>query len=145
MDKGNITSKLIKEELHFLISSMISSFESLDCKAAFEVFHNSVDFIMMGTDGTICGYDSYVKNNLSYFDLCEDFKLKTFNKEVRVIDDNTAVYSWAYGVNAKLKSGETDVIDHAGASFLFHRINSNWKVVYYHESTVEWRRIENQE
>ncbi len=36
---------------------------------------------------------------------------------------------------ATLKTGEQDIIENAGASFVFSRVNDEWKVIYYHESS----------
>ena len=132
----------IKDELNSAIDKLIAGCEALDMKLAFEIFSDSSDFLMMSTDGTLCDYQTYIKNNIDYFKDCDSFKLKTFKREVRIIDKDTAVYSWAYGVEAKLKTGESDIIDNAGASFVFHKIQDKWKVIYYHESSLPLKRIE---
>ncbi len=95
---------------------------------------------MMGTGGVLCDYKTYLKDNLDYLGSCESFSLQTLNRVVRIIDKVTAVYSWAYRVNAKLKSGEIDNIKNAGASFFFRKIKDEWKVVYYHESSEGFSR-----
>ena len=131
----------IKSELYSALDKLIKGCETLDMKLAFEIFSDSASFLMMGTDGSLCDYQTYLKNNIDYLKDCNSFKLNTFKKEIRIINKETAVLSWAYGVEAKLKTGEVDLIDNAGASFVFSKIQGNWKVVYYHESSVSWKRI----
>ena len=82
-----------------------------------------------------------LKNNVDYLRTCASFKLTTFQEEIRILDWETVIYAWAYGVEAVLKTGEQDIIKNAGASFVFKRQNGLWQVVYYHESSVPPVRI----
>ena len=135
----------IKNELHSALDTLITGCETFDMQQAFEIFSDSSDFLMMGTDGTLCDFQTYRKNNIDYLTACESFKLETFRKEVRVLSKEMAVLSWAYGVRAKLKTGEVDLIDNAGASFVFQKIQDEWKVVYYHEASVPLKRSKAEE
>lgn len=132
----------IKKELQSVIDTLIRGCEALDMKTAFQMFCDSDDFLMMGTDGSLCDYGTYLENNINYLGGCRSFRLTTHDSRIRVFDKNTAVYSWAYGVEAVLKTGGKDIIEKAGASFFFRRIDGTWKVVYYHEASVPPVRIE---
>jgi hypothetical protein len=149
MERGVIRSEhlsspekeTIEKELHAAIDTLIAGCETLDMELAFAIFSNSPDFLMMSTDGSLCDYQTYLNNNIDYLMTCSRFRLTTFRREVRVLDRDTAVFSWAYGARATLKTGEQDIIENAGATFLFRRVNDEWKVVYYHESSVPPARI----
>ena len=141
MNIQNTERKNIENELHLAIDKLISGCETLNMDLAFEIFHDSPDFMMMGTGGNICDYQTYLNDNCTYLAGCENFKLKTFNRKIHILDRTTAVYSWAYGVEAKQKTGELDIINNAGASFFFKKMENKWKVVYYHESSVPMKRI----
>jgi hypothetical protein len=138
---SNSEREKIKNELHQTIHNLIAGCEALDMELAFGMFSNSPGFLMMGTDGTLCDYHTYVNNNINYLMTCADFKLTTFREEFRILDRDTAIFSWAYRADATLKSGEQDIIKNAGASFVFSKVNGEWKVVYYHESSVPLVRI----
>jgi hypothetical protein len=131
----------IAKELQEIIASLIRGCETLDLELAFGMFLDAPDFLMMGTDGTQSSYAEYLQNNLAYLGTCASFELTTFQEEVRVLDRETAIYSWAYGVTATLKTGEQDMIDRAGATFVFRRTDGIWKVVYYHEASIPPRRV----
>ena len=133
--------KRIKQELKAAIDTLIAGCEALDMDLAFDIFADSPAFLMMGTDGSLCDYQTYLGNNIDYLMTCSAFELTTFNEEIRILDRNTAVYAWAYGAKATLKTGEQDIIENAGASFVFRRVDDEWKVVYYHESTVVPKRV----
>jgi hypothetical protein len=138
---SNSEKEKIKNELQEAIDSLIVGCETLDMELAFRVFSNSPDFLMMGTDGSLCDYRTYLDNNINYLMACTDFKLITFKKEIRILDRDTAIFSWAYRADAILKTGEQDIVENAGASFVFRKVGDAWKVVYYHESSVPVIRV----
>ena len=131
----------IKEELRRAINTLIRGCETLDMEMAFGMFSNSPDFLMMGTDGSLCDYETYVKNNVDYLKTCSSFELTTFGQEIKILDRDTAIFSWAYGAKATLKTGEQDVVEKAGATFVFGKVENEWKVVYYHESSLPASRL----
>jgi hypothetical protein len=138
---SNSEKETIQKELHAAIDTLIAGCETLDMESAFGVFSDSPGFLMMGTDGSLCDHQTYLNNNVDYLMTCSSFELTTFKQEVRILDRDTAVFSWAYGARATLKTGEQDIVENAGATFLFRRLNDEWKVVYYHESSVPPTRI----
>lgn len=138
---SNSEREKIKNELHDAIHNLIVGCEALDMERAFEIFSPSSEFLMMGTDGTLCDYQTYINNNINYLMTCTSFKLTTFREEIRILDRATAIFSWAYRAEAVLKTGEKDIFENAGASFVFNKVNDEWKVVYYHESSVPPTRI----
>jgi hypothetical protein len=133
--------KEIEKGLREAINTLIAGCETLDMESAFRVFSDSSTFLMMGTDGSLCDYRTYVKNNVDYLMACSAFKLTTFRDEVRILDRHTAIFSWAYKAEATLKTGDQEIVENAGATFVFKRVNDAWKVVYYHESSVPPKRL----
>ena len=131
----------IEEEIRGVINALITGCETLDMDLAFQAFSNTPDFLMMGTDGSLCDYQTYLENNISYLQDCSGFKLSTIRDEIRILDCDTAIFSWAYGVEATFKTGEKDIIENAGASFVFKKEKNGWKVVYYHESSAPPIRV----
>jgi hypothetical protein len=141
---NKVTSKerdIITIEITKSVHNLIRGCETLDMDMAFSPFFNSPDFLMMGTDGSLCDYDTYLKNNIDYLENCSEFKLTTYDEEINVLDSETAIFSWAYRAEAKLKTGEKDIVDKAGASFIFHNFSNEWKVIYYHESSLPPIRV----
>jgi hypothetical protein len=131
----------IKEELRGAINTLIRGCEALDMELAFSVFSDSPDFLMMGTDGSRCNYQTYVNNNVDYLRTCSSFELTTFSEEIRILNRDVAIFSWAYGAKATLKTGEQDIVEKAGATFVFGKVENEWKVVYYHESSLPATRL----
>jgi hypothetical protein len=129
-------TKVIKQELQEALNTLIAGCEALDMELAFAIFSNAPEFLMMGTDGSLCDYQTYLKNNIDYLKTCSAFKLTTLKQEFRILTRDVAILSWAYSAEATLKTGERDLVENAGASFVFRKEDSDWKVIYYHESSL---------
>jgi hypothetical protein len=125
----------IENELREAINTLIAGCEALDMELAFGVFSDSPDFLMMGTGGSLCDYQTYLNNNINYLTTCANFKLTTLKEEIRILGCDIAIFSWAYRAEATLKTGEQDIVENAGATFVFSKVSGEWKVVYYHESS----------
>lgn len=138
---SNSEIDLIKQELQVVINTLIRGCETLNMEEAFSMFANSPDFLMMGTGGSLCDYQTYLNDNIDYLMTCSAFNLSTLNQEIRILNRDMAIFAWTYQVEATLKTSEKDIIDHAGASFVFRKVEGTWKVVYYHESSEPPKRI----
>jgi hypothetical protein len=130
----------IERELREALDTLTAGCEKLDMELAFRIFADSPDFLMMGADGSLCDYQTYLKNNVDYLMDCSTFTLTTLQREYRILGSNTAILSWVYKAEAGFKNGERDVFDRAGASFVFRKMKDDLKVVYYHESSLPPRR-----
>jgi hypothetical protein len=132
----------IKKELREAINTLIAGCEALDMELAFRIFSNSPGFLMMGTDGSLCDYQTYLNNNIAYLMTCSNFELTMLKEEIRILNRDVAIFSWAYRAEATLKTGEQDIFENAGATFVFSKVNKDeWKVVYYHESSLPPTRV----
>ncbi len=131
----------IKQELQAVIDTLIRGCEALDMELAFGMFADTPDFLMMGTGGSLCDFQTYLNDNVNYLMTCSAFKLTTFKTEIRILSRDMAIFAWAYRADATLKTGEKDIVENAGASFVFRKVDAEWKVVYYHESSVPLVRV----
>ena len=126
----------IQKEVKEAFNTITEGCESLDMDLAFKVFYNSPDFYMISIDCSICDYQTYINNNINYLKECSNFKLTTFNEKMKLLSEEMVVYSWLYKAEATLKNGDKDIIENAGATLLFKKIDNEWKVIYYHEAAL---------
>jgi hypothetical protein len=131
---SNTVKEEIGKELREAIHTLIRGCGTLDMEMAFQIISDSPDFLMMGTDGSLCDYQTYLEDNKNYLMGCSNFKLATFKEEIRILDRELAIFSWAYGAEATLKTGERDLVENAGASFVFNKVDGEWKVVLFFSS-----------
>jgi hypothetical protein len=138
---SNSDKQSIERDLKSAVDSLIKGCEALDMDQAFEIFWESPEFRMVAMDGSLCDYQTYLRNNIDYLSECSRFELTTLDERLEVLTSDLAIFSWIYRVVATLKSGQQDLFDKAGASFVFRRLEDQWKVIYYHESTLPPTRI----
>jgi hypothetical protein len=138
---SNSDKEKITNEIKEAVNTVIMGCEALDMDLAFSIFSNSPDFLMIGMDGSLCDYQTYLKNNRDYLMTCSSFTLTTLKEEIKILRRDLAIFAWIYKAEATLKTGEKDIFEKAGATFVFHKIHDEWKVVYYHESTLPPTRI----
>jgi hypothetical protein len=86
----------IEKELQEAVNTLKAGCEALDMEMAFGVFSDSSDFLMMGTDGSLCDCQTYLNNNIDYLTTCSNFKLTTLGEQIRILDRDVAIFSWAY-------------------------------------------------
>ncbi len=137
----NSDKQRIENELKAAVDSLIKGCEALNMDQAFDIFWNSPEFRMIAMDGSLCDYQTYLRNNIDYLSECSNFELTTLDERVDVLTPDMAIFSWIYRAVATLRTGDKDVFDKAGASFTFRRIEDQWRVIYYHESTLPPTRI----
>jgi hypothetical protein len=133
---SDVEKKQIENEVQIAVDTVIAGCEALDMQMAFAPFLDAPEFRMMGMDGSLCDYQTYVQANVDYLTTCVSFDLTTVQEEINILAADLAIFSWVYKVVATLKSGAQDVIDNAGASFVFKKLGAEWKVIYYQESTL---------
>ena len=133
--------KTIEAGILALLDRLIAGCESLDMDAAFGPFSRSSEFRMIGADGALCDFATFYRNNVSYLETCSAFSLSTIAADVLVLRLDLAVLSWVYRAEATLAGGERDVIERAGATFVFEKRDGEWKAVRYHESSLQPVRV----
>ena len=112
---------------------------------AFKVFSKSPDFFMIAGDGNYYDYQAFFDNNKNYLESCSKFELFTTKLDIKVLSSDLVIVSWLYKAVATLQTGDQDIIEKAGATFLFKRIDTDWIVINYHESSLppEKKRVNN--
>ena len=127
---------IIKNEVKSEIDSLIIGCESLDMHLAFKVFSKSPDFFMIASDGNYYDYQTFFNNNKVYLESCSKFELFTTRLDIKVLTSDLVIVSWLYKAVATLETGDQDIIEKAGATFLFKKLDNEWKVINYHESSL---------
>jgi hypothetical protein len=128
--------KTIIKEVDEVLDHLIASYEALDLESCFSFFSNDPNFFMIGSDGLIYDHETFYMATKIYFNECAKYELITYFKDIKVLSPDIVLVSWHYKAIATRFTGGRDVFDPAGATCLFQKINSQWKIVNYHESTL---------
>ena len=138
---NKINVEIIIKEIDQVLDDLIASYEALDLDTSFKFFSADPEFFMIGSDGLIYDHETFYNANKMYFSECSKFDLITYIRDIKVLTNDLVLVSWHYKAMATLRTGGKDVFDTAGATFLFKRINGQWKVINYHESSLPPKRI----
>ena len=139
---NNLEMNKIQNEINSELASLIEGCHELDLEKIFRPFSKDPDFYMIAADGKSYSYQEFYNNNKSYFDNLSAFRITTIKKDITVLSSDYVLVSWIYSVVATGKEGWQDIMDSAGATFLFKKVGSDWKVVKYQESTATPQRVD---
>ena len=138
---NNIEEQAIIDEVNEILEELIASYEALDLESSFSFFSIDPDFFMIGSDGLIYDHETFYMATKIYFNECAKYELITYFKDIKVLTNELVLVSWHYKAIATRHTGGRDVFDPSGATFLFKKIDGEWKVVNYHESTLLQKRV----
>lgn len=136
-----IDEKNIIKEIDEILEDLFASYEALDIETSFSFFSNDPDFFMIGSDGLIYDHETFYMANKMYFNECAKYELITYLKDIKVLANKLVLVSWHFKATATRLTGGRDVFDPCGTTFLFQKIEGQWKIVNYHESMLETKRV----
>ncbi len=92
------------------------------------------DFLHISSDGTIRDFAGFKKVCSEYYETVKEQKL-TKNREIfQVLNDDTVLLCWSGNIDAHIKNGGIMKLINYTVTFLFKKINGEWKVIHSHES-----------
>ncbi|MBN1406255.1 MAG: nuclear transport factor 2 family protein [Calditrichaceae bacterium] len=131
---NKMDEKTIINEIDQILDDLSASYELLDVERSFSFFSDDPDFFMIGSDGLIYDHETFYMANKMYFNECSKFELITYFKDIKVLTNTLVLVTWHYKAIATRFTGGREIFDPAGATFLFRKIDGQWKVVNYQES-----------
>lgn len=125
-----------KKEIREVVNVIFLNLEKMDAEALFQSYSDSSDFILIATDGTMADYQVAKKHHAMWFKSLSSLRITSVKDEFRFLVDNIVVCSWQGKFEMSLKTGEKLKIDNFGITFIFTKIDNQWKVVYQHSSAL---------
>ncbi len=127
---------LIKKEVNSSIQTIFSAWQTMDINKNSHLFLNTSEFTGIGVDGSILNYDEMIKMSKETFDLWSEFKTSIVKIDVKIITSEIAIATVIYRAEAKYKTGQVDNWDSIGSTFVLKKINNEWKVIHFQESSM---------
>jgi ketosteroid isomerase-like protein len=123
-----------KKEVSAVVKLINQNLEKMDVEALFQSYSDSSDFFT--TDGSMINLQSFKNHNASWFNSLSTLKVTTFNEYYRFLPGNTVICSWTGKFEMTIKSGEQLKINKFGITYIFRKIDNNWKVIHQHASAL---------
>lgn len=123
-----------KKEISAVVKLINQSLEKKDVEALFQLYSDSSDFFT--TDGSMINFQAFKNHNTAWLNSLTALKVTTYGEFYRFLPGNTVICSWTGKFEMTLKSGEELKIDKFGITYIFRKIDNNWKVIHQHASAL---------
>jgi hypothetical protein len=125
----------IKGEVKEVVSSFIKGCEELNFDMVIEPLFDSPDFIYIG-NGRAFSYKEVLAMN-HVFDSILNQKVTIGDEKYAFPDKSTVIYTANVESLVNYKDGHSTLADPEVLQFIFKKIDTQWKVIYYVDSFVE--------
>ncbi|HPG38307.1 MAG TPA: nuclear transport factor 2 family protein [bacterium] len=125
-----------KTEITKVVNRIFQSLESMDVESLFQPYSDSLKFNLFTTDGSMVNLQMAKYGHAEWFKSFSSMKITTTKEEFRFLPGNIVICSWQGKFNMTLKDGKQLKIDKFGVTFIFEKIDNNWKVIYQHSSAL---------
>ena len=131
MDKDQILS-----EVKPLFADLTLYSETALSDSFLKCYADIPDFLAVSGDGMIRNYKDFKKICKDYYDSLKEQKLTTTREIFHVLDGITVLLCWSGNIDAFFKNGDSMKMQNYSVTFLFRKINGEWKVIHSHESAL---------
>ena len=125
-----------KKEIREAIRVIVQDLEKMDVEALFLSYSNSSNLIFFTTDGSKTGLQEAKNHHAAWFKSLSSLKVTTITDDFRFLPGNIVICSWLGKFEMTLVSGEQLKINRFGITFIFSKIDNQWKVIYQHSSAL---------
>lgn len=124
----------VKKELAGIVEGIVRGCDQLDIQEVLKSYSDSRDFVAVNTDGSVVDYEGFKDINTELFTALTSFKFTTTKEDFRFLTDSLVLCTWIGNSEIVLKSGEHLKIPAFVTTFLFSKVNNEWKIMYSHQS-----------
>jgi ketosteroid isomerase-like protein len=125
-----------KKEIREVLNLLVQAANKMDLEALMQPYLNSPDFILVNTDGSMVDYQGAKNGTADLFKSLASLKFTGVKDEFRFLSNNVVICAWLSKCEMTLKTGELSKFDRYGVTFVFSKINNQWKIIYSHESAL---------
>ena len=125
-----------KKDIREAVRVIFQNIEKMDVEALFQSYSNSSDLIFFTTDGSKTGLQEAKNHHAAWFKSLSSLKVTTITDDFRFLPGNIVICSWLGKFEMTLGSGEQLKINKFGITFIFSKIDNQWKVIYQHSSAL---------
>jgi uncharacterized protein (TIGR02246 family) len=124
-----------KKEITQVLDQQIQTASKLDAEALLQVYANSPDFILLTSKGSMVDHQGTKNGTAEMYKSLAALKFTTTKSEFRFLPGNIVICAWLGKCDVTFKSEERATIDSYAITFVFKKLDNQWKIIYSHEST----------
>ncbi len=123
-----------KKEITQVLDQQLQAASKLDAEALLQSYANSPDFILLTTAGSMVDYQGTKNGTAEMYKSLAALKFTTTKNEFRFLPGNIVICAWLGKCDVTFKTGEQATIDSYAITFVFKKLDNQWKIIYSHES-----------
>ena len=124
----------IKSEVKAVGDSIRARFERLDVDGALQYFWDSPKAVSYSADGSRSDFQAVKKSFTDALPNIAAVRMTTVREEFRVVAKDFVIYSWVRKSEVVMKSGDKMTQDPDATTWVFKKVDDQWKVIYGHDS-----------
>jgi hypothetical protein len=125
-----------KKEIRESVKVILQNLEKMDADALFQSYSDAFILIFFTTDGSKIGLVEAKNHHSAWFTSLSSLKVTTITDDFRFLPGSNIICSWIGKFEMTLGSGQQLKIDKFGITFIFSKIDNQWKVIYQHSSAL---------
>ena len=126
----------ILNEVRPLAGDLIRYSETAQLDSFLRRYADIPGFLAVSGDGIIRNYPEFKKICTAYYGSLQEQKITTTHEIFHVLDSNMVVLCWSGNIDAHFKNGDIMKMQDYSVTFLYKKINGEWKVIHSHESAL---------
>jgi len=123
-----------KKEISEVLDQQLQNAGKLDAEALLQSYSNSPDFILLTAVGSMVDYQGAKNGTAEMYKSLTSLKFTTIKNEFRFLPGNVVICAWLGKCDVVFKTGESATIDSYAITFVFQKLDNQWKIIYSHES-----------
>jgi hypothetical protein len=123
-----------KKEIGEVINKIFQNLEKMDAEALFQPYSNPAGFILVTTDGSMVDLAAAKNEHQAWFMSLSSLKVTPVKEDYRFLPGNTIICTWQGNFVMTFRTGMQLKIERFGITFVFSKIDNQWKVIYQHSS-----------
>lgn len=124
------------KEVKNIVDKMAKYSEEAQSDHFLSFYHNSPAFLHFSSDGKMRNYEEFKKICSEYYTSLRQQKLSTIAEKFNVVDIDLVIVGWTGNIIAEFKNGDTMIMNDYSVTNVFKRIDSNWRIIHSHESSL---------
>jgi ketosteroid isomerase-like protein len=123
-----------KIEIREIVNQIFKSANNLDLESLFKYYSDTPDFLLVHLDGSLLDFQGAKKVTGETVNALSFVNYSIIKDEFRFLPNNIIICAWNGKCEMTLKTGEKMKIEKIGITFIFKKIDNQWKVIYSHRS-----------
>ena len=132
----NIDNHRILNEVRLVFKDFTHYSETAQADSFLRCYAETRDFLAVSADGIVRNYKDFKKICKDYYESLKEQNIITTHEIIQVLDEITVLLCWSGNIDAFFKNGDMMKMQNYSITFLFKKINGEWKVIHSHESAL---------